>query len=96
MQKKMMVAGAMILALAAQPAFAQQAGSKEKAKLMFGACSEDFYSPMRASCIWWLRGAIEGHQAATDTVPQARQFCFEPKWPNPVFAAVAEEFPCGN
>lgn len=83
MQKHLMIFGAFALALLAPPAQAKQADSGERAKLMVGACAEDFYSPMRASCIWWLRGAIEGHQAATDAAPALRQFCFEPKWPNP-------------
>ena len=48
---------------------------------MVGACAEDFYSPAPANCIWWLRGAFEGHQAAALVGPEGRQFCFEPKWP---------------
>jgi hypothetical protein len=49
---------------------------------MVGACAEDFYSPARASCIWWLRGAIEGHQAAALVTPEGKQFCFEAEWPD--------------
>ena len=98
MQKQLMIVGAFALALLAPPAMAQQADSNERAKLMVGACSEDFYSPLRASCIWWLRGAIEGHQAATEPAAQARQFCFEPEWPDPedlreVFVAWGEADP---
>ncbi|MBT3396032.1 MAG: hypothetical protein HOB82_08555 [Alphaproteobacteria bacterium] len=81
MQKILAISAALVLGFAVQ-AGAQEANSKEKAKLMVGACAEDFYSPMRASCIWWLRGAIEGHQAAALIAPAGRQFCFEAKWPN--------------
>ena len=82
MQKILAIAAALTFALLAAPAWAQEANSKEKAKLMVAACAEDFYSPLRASCIWWLRGAIEGHQAAALVAPESRQFCFEEKWPN--------------
>jgi len=65
------------LAILILPAAAQEANSKATAKIMIKACSQDFYDPLRETCDWWLRGAVEGFQAM-----EHRKFCFDPQhWP---------------
>ena len=60
----------------AVPASAQQANSRATADTMIMACSQDFYDPLRDTCEWWLRGAVEGFQAM-----EHRKFCFPERWP---------------
>ena len=72
---------ASLMSLLAVPAQGQVPGSRQTAKLMIVACSQDFYHPMRETCDWWLRGAVEGFQAAAPADPADRKFCFAEKWP---------------
>ena len=65
-----------ILAVMMLLAAAQQANSKATAKTMIDACGQDFYDPLRDTCEWWLRGAVEGFQAM-----EHRKFCFPERWP---------------
>ena len=84
------------LAILTVPAAAQQANSKATAKIMIKACSQDFYDPLRETCDWWLRGAVEGFQAM-----EHRKFCFPERWPTTealriAFVAWGERNPQGQ